>query len=135
MRKNSESKGFTESEKNSAQMKKDAPNKLKSLIRNQKIEAGYKNSDREITHDKVEELVDFLRAHQAEYAVETIDLILNALTILEQHPEIGRLVQHHFRELIISRGKKGYVALYEYDQKSDVVLVLAIRHQREAGYH
>ena len=83
----------------------------------------------------LEELVDFLRAHQAEYAVETIDLILNALTILEQHPEIGRLVQHNFRELIISRGKTGYVALYEYDEVSDVVLILAIRHQREAGYH
>jgi plasmid stabilization system protein ParE len=54
---------------------------------------------------------------------------------LEQHPEIGRLVQHNFRELIISRGKTGYVALYEYDKDSDVVLVLAIRHQREAGYH
>jgi plasmid stabilization system protein ParE len=83
----------------------------------------------------LEELVDFLRTHQAEYAVETIDLILNALNILEQHPEIGRLVQHNFRELIISRGKTGYVALYEYDKDSDVVLVLAIRHQREAGYH
>ena len=83
----------------------------------------------------LEELVDFLRAHQAEYAVETIDLILNALTILEQHPEIGRLVQNNFRELIISRGKTGYVALYEYDEGADMVLVLAIRHQREAGYH
>ena len=83
----------------------------------------------------LEELVDFLRTHQAGYAVETIDLILNALNILEQHPEIGRLVQHNFRELIISRGKTGYVALYEYDKDSDVVLVLAIRHQREAGYH
>ena len=83
----------------------------------------------------LEEWVDFLRAHQAEYAVETINLILNALTILEQHPEIGHLVQHHFRELIISRGKTGYVALYEYDEASDVVLILAIRHQREAGYH
>ena len=83
----------------------------------------------------LEELVDFLRAHQAEYAVETIDLILNALTILEQHPEIGRLVQNNFRELIISRGKTGYVALYEYDEAVDMVLVLAIRHQREAGYH
>ena len=83
----------------------------------------------------LEELVDFLRAHQAEYAVETIDLILNALTILEQHPEIGRLVQNNFRELIISRGKTGYVALYEYDEPADMVLVLAIRHQREAGYH
>ena len=83
----------------------------------------------------LEELVDFFRTHQAEYAVETIDLILNALNILEQHPEIGRLVQHHFRELIISRGKTGYVALYEYDEAADMVLVLAIRHQREAGYH
>jgi plasmid stabilization system protein ParE len=57
------------------------------------------------------------------------------LNILEQHPEIGRLVQHNFRELIISRGKTGYVALYEYDEVSDAVLILAIRHQREAGYH
>ena len=83
----------------------------------------------------LEELVDFLRNHQAEYAVETIDLILNALNILEQHPHIGRLVQNQLRELIISRGKTGYVALYEYDEAADVVLVLAIRHQREAGYH
>ena len=83
----------------------------------------------------LEELVDFLRTHQAEYAVETIDLILNALNILEQHPHIGRLVQNQLRELIISRGTTGYVALYEYDEAADVVLVLAIRHQREAGYH
>ena len=83
----------------------------------------------------LEELVDFLRTHQAEYAVETIDLILNALNILEQHPHIGRLVQNQLRELIISRGKTGYVALYEYDEAADMVLVLAIRHQREAGYH
>jgi len=83
----------------------------------------------------LEALVDFLHTHQAEYAVETIDLILNALNILEQHPEIGRMVQDNFRELIISRGKTGYVALYEYDETADVVLVLAIRHQREAGYH
>ena len=83
----------------------------------------------------LEELVEFLHAHQAEYAIETIDLILNAMHVLEQHPEISRLVQHNFRELIISRGKTGYIALYEYDKDSDVVLVLAIRHQREAGYH
>ena len=83
----------------------------------------------------LEELVDFLRTHQADYAVETIDLILNALNILEQHPHIGRLVQNQLHELIISRGKAGYVALYEYDEAADVVLVLAIRHQREAGYH
>jgi plasmid stabilization system protein ParE len=89
----------------------------------------------EDTAQDLEELVEFLRAHRAEYAIETIDLILNAMNVLEQHPEIGRPVQHNFRELVISRGKTGYIALYEYDAESDVVLVLAIRHQREAGYH
>jgi len=38
------------------------------------------------------------------------------------------------RELLISYGKSGYVALYSYEQREDVVLVLAIRHHREAGY-
>jgi len=38
------------------------------------------------------------------------------------------------RELLISYGKSDYVALYSYEQRQDVVLVLAIRHQREAGY-
>ncbi|HSS05719.1 MAG TPA: type II toxin-antitoxin system RelE/ParE family toxin, partial [Rhodanobacteraceae bacterium] len=38
------------------------------------------------------------------------------------------------RELVISRGHSGYIALYSYEQLEDTVLVLAIRHQREAGY-
>jgi plasmid stabilization system protein ParE len=38
------------------------------------------------------------------------------------------------RELVISRGRTGYLALYDYEEKSDAVLILAIRHQREAGY-
>ncbi len=42
MRKNGESKGFTEKEKNSAKIKKTVSDKLKSLINKQKIENGYK---------------------------------------------------------------------------------------------
>jgi hypothetical protein len=38
------------------------------------------------------------------------------------------------RELLVSYDKSGYVALYSYEQRQDVVLVLAICHQREAGY-
>ena len=38
------------------------------------------------------------------------------------------------RELVISRGKTGYVALYRYLSGQDVILVLAVRHQRELGY-
>jgi plasmid stabilization system protein ParE len=39
------------------------------------------------------------------------------------------------RELVISRGRTGYLALYEYDEPSDLVIVLAVRHQREQDYH
>ncbi len=38
------------------------------------------------------------------------------------------------RELIISRGKLGYVALYRYNDITDAVLVLAICHQKDSGY-
>jgi hypothetical protein len=34
---------------------------------------------------------------------------------------------------VISRGKSGYVALYSHELVEDVVLILSIRHQREAG--
>jgi plasmid stabilization system protein ParE len=63
-----------------------------------------------------------------------IDAITEAVELLERHPLIGRPVEHGFRELVISRGKTGYVALYEYRAAEDLVLILAIRHQREAGY-
>ena len=60
--------------------------------------------------------------------------ILRALRILEAHPLIGRRFDDHLRELVISRGKRGYVALYRFDEARDVVRVLALRHQHEAGY-
>jgi hypothetical protein len=49
-------------------------------------------------------------------------------------PRIGRPAEQGLRELVISRGKTGYVALYRYDATADRVLVLALRHQPEAGY-
>jgi plasmid stabilization system protein ParE len=47
---------------------------------------------------------------------------------------MGRPAEADLRELVISRGKSGYIALYRYDGERDRVLVLAVRHQREAGY-
>jgi plasmid stabilization system protein ParE len=38
------------------------------------------------------------------------------------------------RELIISFGAAGYVALFEIDN-TDTVTILAVRHQRESDYH
>lgn len=83
----------------------------------------------------LEELVDFLLVSRPEHAVETVDLVLDALSVLERHPLMGRPVAHGMRELVISRGRSGYLALYAFDATADVVLVLAIRHQREHDYH
>ena len=83
----------------------------------------------------LEELVDFLRLNRPEYAVETVDLVLDALSVLERHPLMGRPVPHGMRELVISRGRSGYLALYVFDPDADVVFVLALRHQRERDYH
>ena len=64
----------------------------------------------------------------------TIELIEEAVTVLRRHPLIGRSVETGLRELVISRGRSGHVALYSFEQVYDAVLILAIRHQREAGY-
>ena len=85
--------------------------------------------------DDLDRLVDFLLAEFPRDAVRTITLVTGALAILEQHPKIGRPVEQGLRELVISRGRSGYVALYQYDEPMDLAVVLAVRHQREQGYH
>lgn len=85
--------------------------------------------------DDLERLADFLLEADAECAVETIDLILDALSILERHPHMGRPLPHGLHELVISHGRSGYLALYSYDDVADIALVLAVRHQREQDYH
>ncbi|MDP3252907.1 MAG: type II toxin-antitoxin system RelE/ParE family toxin [Hydrogenophaga sp.] len=80
-------------------------------------------------------LTEFLLQSAPEAAVGTVDLILDALHILVDHPLVGRPLLQGLRELVISRGRTGYLALYRYDDTADVVLVLALRHQRESDYH
>jgi addiction module RelE/StbE family toxin len=82
----------------------------------------------------LEKLTDFLLEIDPQAAAETADLIQEAVAVLKRHPLIGRRVETDLRELVISRGKTGYVALYSYESDQDAVLILAIRHQREAGY-
>jgi plasmid stabilization system protein ParE len=47
---------------------------------------------------------------------------------------LGRRVEREIRELVISFGKSGYVALYKFIPHLELVRVLAIRHQRELDY-
>jgi len=61
-------------------------------------------------------------------------LIKSAIAILTDHPLVGRGVEDGLRELVISRGKSGYVALYDFEGMLDQVVIHALRHQREAGH-
>ena len=76
----------------------------------------------------LERLSDFLLETDPQAAKETAVLIFDALEILAQHPEIGRKVRFGQRELVISRGRTGYLALYRFLPHLDRILVLALRH-------
>lgn len=82
----------------------------------------------------IERLTDFLVEQDAPAAGATARILTEGLGILKQHPLIGREAEAGLRELVISRGRSGYVALYRFDVAADTALVLAIRHQREGGY-
>ncbi len=81
-----------------------------------------------------ESIFEFIADENPPVAPETVSIIQEAITVLERHPLIGRAMESGLRELVISRGRTGYVALYSYLDVEDVVQVLALRHQREAGY-
>lgn len=83
---------------------------------------------------KFERIFEFVAETDPAMALSVVDLIVDALEILERHPLIGRPVEGGRNELLVSRGKTGYVALYQYNEPLDTVFVLALRHQREAGY-
>lgn len=82
----------------------------------------------------IEYLTGFLSESDPIATGNTFTLIDEAITILVRHPLIGRPVGDCLHELVISRGKSGYVALYSVEMQEDAVLILSIRHQREAGY-
>ena len=81
-----------------------------------------------------ERIIEFLLETSSEKAIQTLENIRSAVGILQAHPLIGRRIDGHIRELVISHGETGYLALYRFDRAFDVIRILRIRHQREAGY-
>lgn len=82
----------------------------------------------------LDRLCDFLGAQDPTAAARALELIDESLSILQRHPMIGRPVELGMRELVVSQRESGYLALYQYYPEDDVALVLALRHQKEAGY-
>lgn len=83
----------------------------------------------------VQRLYRFLAGKNANAATRAAKAIREGVKILARHPEIGRPAEEmepEYREWPIDFGDSGYVALYRYD--GETVIVLSVRHQREAGY-
>jgi plasmid stabilization system protein ParE len=60
--------------------------------------------------------------------------IRSAVGNLASHPLVGRRIGDELRELVISYGATGHIALYRFDVRRDQVRILALRHQRDIGY-
>lgn len=78
----------------------------------------------------------FLHRHSPDAAERAGQTIEQSLFKLETSPLIGRPIESRspLRELVIPFGETGYVALYRYDAETNLVYILAFRHQREIGY-
>jgi plasmid stabilization system protein ParE len=82
----------------------------------------------------LERLFDLLAEYNPKLARERMLSVRRAFDLLSDHPLLGRQAEDGRRELILSRGRFGYVAKYRWIPAEDVVLILAVRHQLEAGY-
>ena len=84
----------------------------------------------------VQRLYQFLATKNTDAAKRAAKFIREGVQILCRQPGIGRPVEDmnpEFREWIIDFGDSGYIALYRFDGQTAVIL--AVRHQREAGYY
>jgi len=70
-------------------------------------------------------------------AARALDAIRSSIALLETSPFSCRKAtpgNSFLRELLISFGSAGYVALFEIED-AKTITVLAVRHQREDDYH
>jgi plasmid stabilization system protein ParE len=80
-------------------------------------------------------LHDFLAPKSRGAARRAVKVIRRGVKALGKHPEMGRPVEEmppEFREWVIEIGHGAYLALYHFDGKE--IIILAVRHGREAGY-
>jgi plasmid stabilization system protein ParE len=83
----------------------------------------------------VQRLHRFLASKDSDAAQRAVGAVRNGIKILAQRPRVGRPVEDmdsEFREWPIEFGNSGYVVLYHFD--GETTAILAVRHQKEAGY-
>jgi plasmid stabilization system protein ParE len=86
--------------------------------------------------EDLKRLYGFLVAQDTQAAERALEAINKAIELLKRFPFTCRKAQTDnpfLRELIISFGANGYVALFEIEENA-IVTILAVRHQREDDY-
>ncbi|MEI8296464.1 MAG: type II toxin-antitoxin system RelE/ParE family toxin [Pseudomonadota bacterium] len=78
--------------------------------------------------------MELLRLENSQAAMDAVVAVRSAVEHMASHPLLGRRVQGDIRELVISYGKTGYIALYRFVVARGDVRILALRHQREIGF-
>jgi plasmid stabilization system protein ParE len=76
----------------------------------------------------------FLAEQDSPLAGHLALFLAKAITILAVQPGIGRPVKDACRELVVHRGRSGYLVRYRYNREQFTVTILRIRHQNESGY-
>jgi len=89
-------------------------------------------SARSLAH--LEPAFEFLRKDNATAAPAAASAIRSAVENLASHPLLGRRIHGDIRELVVSYGNTGYIALYRFLVPQDEIRILAIRHQRKTGF-
>lgn len=84
--------------------------------------------------DHIERAFGLLRDQDPEAGLDAVTAIQSAVENLAAHPLVGHRLEGELREMIVSYGPSGYIALYRFVIARDEVRVLAIRHQREMGF-
>jgi plasmid stabilization system protein ParE len=86
--------------------------------------------------DDIKRLYAFLLVQDIQAAKQALEAINKAIELLKTFPFTCRKAKADnpfLRELIISFGANGYVALFEIEE-SQAVTILAVRHQREDDF-
>ena len=86
--------------------------------------------------DDLQRLYAFLLEQDLQAAEKALETISKSTDMLKDFPFTCRKAQADnpfLRELVISFGANGYVALFEIDNNKTVT-ILAVRHQREDDY-
>lgn len=91
----------------------------------------------EAAREDLKRLVTFLAEQDLQAAQQARKAIAESINLLQEFPFTCRKAIPEnplLREMVISFGAAGYIALFEIED-NNTVTILAVRHQREDDYH